>query len=218
MNKSIHIALIEDHPEFREAVELAVEDEPGLKLAVTFGTAERAIDYFEANRGSNPDILLLDLSLPGMSGLTAIRRLKSLAPEMQIIVLTQSDREQDVIQSISSGASGYLLKSATVEQICASIRTVNAGGAPLEPSIAKYIIDTLKSTTSWSRGNSPLSPREMDVLQLIAKGKVKKEIASELGIGTETVITHVKHIYEKLDATNAPAAVAKAFGIGILPG
>ncbi len=218
MNQSISIAVIEDHPEFRETIELALEDEPGLKLDVSFGTAERAIDYFEGNRDSNPDIMLLDLSLPGMSGLTAIPRLKSLVPGTQVIVLTQSDREQDVIRAISSCASGYLLKSATVEQICASIRTVIAGGAPLEPSIAKYIINTLKAKSPVCQGNSLLSPREMDVLQLIAEGKVKKEIAEDLGIGTETVITHVKHIYKKLDATNAPAAVAKAFGIGILPG
>ncbi|REJ71222.1 MAG: DNA-binding response regulator [Planctomycetota bacterium] len=152
-----------------------------------------------------------------MDGLDAIPQLRASAPDAKIIILTQSDQEADVLKAISLGASGYLLKSATLEQLAESIRTVHSGGASLEGSVAKYILARMQSALAPGGGQQLLSDRECEVLSLIAEGKVKKEIAAQLGISYTTVDTHVSRIYLKLNATNAPAAVNKAHQLQILP-
>lgn len=217
MNTTIRIVLIEDHPEYRDTIRLVLEREPDLELIETFGTTERAIPFLKDRQQDPPEIVLLDLNLPGLGGLESIPLIQTVLPDIRIIVLTQSNHEADVIRALSLGASGYLLKSSTLDQIVESIRTVIKDGTPLDPGIARYIVATMRTKLVESERENLLSTREMEVLTLLAKGKVKKEIAAELGISTTTVVTHVNHIYEKLDARNAPAAVAKAFGIGILP-
>lgn len=217
MTKKIRIAVVEDHPEYRETIELALGGVDDLELLTTFGTAERALKHYEKEGSDSPEVLLLDLMLPGVSGLSALAGFKALLPNTRIIILTQSDNEADVIRAISLGASGYLLKSSTVRQIIDSIRSAHSGGMPLDPDVARYIINTMRDKLSVKEQQNLLSSRESEVLELLAQGRVQKEIAEELGISPTTVITHVGHIYEKLDVKNAPAAVAKAFGLGILP-
>ncbi len=217
MEPKIRITLVEDHPEYRETIKLALRRNDGFELLGSFGTAERAHECFEASADARPDVLLLDLALPGISGLDALGVFRERLPDTRIVILTQSDSEADVIRAIAAGASGYLLKSSTVRQISDAIRSAVSGGMPLDPAVARYLVDTLRTKLSPKERSEVLSPREMEVLELLAEGKVQKEIAQTLGISPTTVITHVSHVYEKLDAKNAPAAVAKAFGIGILP-
>lgn len=211
----IRVALVEDHPEYRETIKMALLRETDLELTESFGTAERAIKSLKA-ASQKPDILLIDLSLPGTDGLTALAEFRAILPDAKMLILTQSESEQDVIRAIALGASGYLLKSSTVRQITEGIRSALKGGVPLDPTVAQYVVDTLRNKLPKSERNI-LSPREMQVMELLAEGQVQKEIADKLGISTTTVITHIGHIYDKLDANNAPAAVAKAFGLGILP-
>lgn len=216
MENQISIVIIEDHPEYREIVGFALRKEPDLKLVKEFGTAERALRYFQTElNGKNPDIILLDLNLPGMEGIRAIRWIKEYSPGSRIIVLTQSQDEADVLAAISQGASGYLLKSSTVDEITDGIRMVYNGGASLDSSVAKFILTTLKSRLPREAMHQMLTERELEVLHLMADGLVKKEIANLLSISMSTVVTHVSHIYEKLHVQNAPAAVAKAFRMGI---
>jgi DNA-binding NarL/FixJ family response regulator len=137
-------------------------------------------------------------------------------PGVKIIILTQSDREADVYQAITLGAAGYLLKSSTLTNIIENIRTVMSGGAPLDAKVARYILTTLQAKPSKTEADHPLlSPREMEVLTLMAEGLVKKEIAETLNISTATVVTHTNHIYEKLHANNAPSAIDKAHRLGL---
>ena len=216
MKPPIHIALIEDHPEYREVIELALAKEADLVLTDQFGTAEMAFRKIEAHKiTQKPDVVLLDLNLPGMSGLDAITWLKKYSPKTKIIILSQSDREADVYQAIQHGAAGYLLKSSTIGQIKQGIRSVMQGGSPLDAKVASYILKNLKTTLPKNEQEVTLSDREMETLTLLAKGLSKKEIATEMSISTTTVVTHVGHIYEKLNTVNAPAAVDRAHRLGL---
>jgi two-component system, NarL family, nitrate/nitrite response regulator NarL len=218
MKRRIRIMMIEDHPEYREIVEMALNREPDLELVSQFGTCERALRGLrELHEDEKPDIVLLDLQLPGMSGLDAIRHFHAEIPEGKIIILTQSNREENVLKAIRLGAAGYLLKSSTVGQLTEGIRAVMDGGASLDAKLAKFMLDTLKSKLKPMEIDGLLSKREMEVLTMLAEGCVKKEIAERLRISLTTVVSHVGHIYEKLEAPNAPSAIAKAFQLGILP-
>lgn len=218
MTHKIRIMLVEDHPEYREIVGLALGREPDLELTSQFGTAERALrNLLDHDAPNHPDIILLDLNLPGISGLEAIPHFIATLPGAKIIILTQSDREADILQAIMLGASGYFLKSTTVKQLTEGVRTVMTGGASLDAKVAMFVLNTLKTKLPQRDIELLLTEREMEILTQLAAGQVKKEIAERLGISITTVITHVSHIYEKLNVKNAPAAIAKAFQIGILP-
>ncbi len=218
MNRKIRIMMIEDHPEYREIVELALNKESDMEVISQFGTTERALrSVRDREIHEEPDIILLDLHLPGLSGLEAIPHFSSEIPQARIIILTQSNRENDVLKAIMLGASGYLLKSSTVKQLTEGIRTVMEGGASLDAKVAKFVLQTLKTKLPPNEAEHMLSKRELEVLGMLAEGRVKKEIAESLRISLTTVVSHVGHIYEKLNAPNAPAAIAKAFQLGILP-
>lgn len=210
--------LVEDHPEYRESLALVLNKSPDIDLAIQFGTAEQAFYFLKgATRKEMPGMILLDLNLPAMSGIEAIPKFKEFLPETPIVVLTQSDRQADVLAAIAAGASGYLLKSASRKQITEGIRTVIGGGAPIDPNVAHYIMNTLFNKMRTTDGGFSLSEREIEVLKLISDGLVQKQIAAELKISSHTVGNHIRHIYEKLQVKNAPAAISKAYRKGILP-
>lgn len=209
------VILIEDNREYRKVIKLSLAVTPDLILIESFATCEIGLRYLENVAAIKPEIILLDLRLPGMKGFEAIPYIKDYSPKSKIIVLTQSDSEEDVLKAISLGAMGYLLKSATVEEILAGIRTVNAGGASLDPSVAKFILNDLKERLPQQKIKIDLSQRELGILELLADGFVKKEIADKLNIGYTTVDTHVGNIYEKLHVRNAPSAVGTAYRLGL---
>jgi len=212
----IKVSLIEDHSGYRNVVSRALKKSKSIELISDFGTAEIAIRQFKSsNSEATPEVILLDLKLPGMSGLDAIPLFTHLIPEIKIIVITQSEKQADVLKSISLGAKGYVLKSSTSTQIIDSVLHIAGGGAILGPEIAHYILDQVEHQ-SFSALYKPLSAREMEILTLLSRGLIKKEIANMLNIGPDTVAFHVKHIYEKLEVRNAPEAVGKSYRLGIL--
>jgi len=218
MPRTIRIMLVEDNPEYREVINLAIEDEVDLEVISQYGTAEIALrDLRNTSRRQVPDLILLDLRLPGMGGLESLPHFRSSLPDVKIIILTQSDKETDVLRAISQGANGYLLKTATVTKITEGIRTVMVGGATLDAAVARFIMNTLKTHLPKDQVESILTKRELEILALLGEGLLKKEIAKRLYVSTATVATHVTHIYQKLNVQNAPAAVTKAFQMGILP-
>jgi len=218
MKRKTRIILIEDHPEYRKVLEFALEEEADMELVSKFGAAEVALRHLQdMSTRKEADIILLDLNLPGMSGLKAIPYLKTSLPAAEIIILTQSDKEADVLRAIQSGAAGYLLKSSSMQEIAQGIRTVISGGATLDANIARFIMQAVQAQTPNVTSEKVLSEREMEILTLLAEGLVKKEIADRLCISSHTVVSHIRHIYEKLNVQNAPSAVNKAYRLGLFP-
>lgn len=217
VSKNIRVMLVEDNPEYREVIELALEDESGIELSSQYGTAVAALrSLYTTEVSDQPDLILLDLNLPGMSGLEALPNFRRELQKTKIIVLTQSDSEADVLRAISRGASGYLLKSASLQEITDGIHDVMGGGASLDTGVAQFILSTLKQKLPQKDLDDLLTDRELEVLTLLSEGLVKKQIADELNIGYSTVDTHVGNIYNKLGVRNAPAAVAQAFKLGLI--
>lgn len=210
--------LVEDHPEYRETLEFVLGKENDIELISQFGNAELALrSLMDQPQDKQPDIILLDLNLPGMSGLEAMPWFEKYTPEVKIIILSQSDKHVDVLRAVQQGASGYLLKSCTMAEITQGIRTVSEGGATLEPSLASFILNTLQPQLSKVAKDIEISEREREVLSLIGDGLTQKEISIKLKISIYTVTDHLKHIYAKLNVVNAPQAIGKAYETGILP-
>ncbi len=217
-NRPIQVILVEDSPDYRLVIEHALEVEPDIELVGQYGTSEIALRALENNQPKiSPDLILLDLRLPGMDGLASLPWFQKAQPKAKIVILTQSNAESDVLKAIQLGAAGYLLKSSTADQLVDGIRSVIQGGATLDASIARFILDALQTTLPEEASEALLSKRQMEILALLADGLLKKEIADQLKISYSTVNTHVEHIYQKLNAANAPAAISKAYKKGILP-
>jgi DNA-binding NarL/FixJ family response regulator len=209
--------LIEDSQNYRNSIVCALDERPEMEVAGQFGTAEAALLTLQKmNQQNLPNIILLDLNLLGMSGLDAIPMIKQQAPEVKIIILSQSDRKSDILSAICQGASGYLLKSASIDSIIDGILLVHSGGATLDAHLAKFILNTLSGRMPKAALKTRLSKRETDVLILITEGLGQKEIAAQLDISTHTVNGHIQNIYSKLEVQNSAAAVSKAYRFGIL--
>ena len=209
--------LVEDNRDYRSVIEHALEVEPDIELVSQFSTPEIALRSLEDHKTRKvADLILLDLRLPGMDGLEALPWFLKALPDAKVIILTQSDAEADVLQAIKLGAAGYLLKSTRADQLIDGIRNVMSGGASLEAGVARLIIETLQTKLPDNKPEQLLSKRELEILTLLAEGLAKKEICNQLKISYSTVDTHVAHIYNKLNASNAPAAISKAYRKGIL--
>lgn len=212
---STRIMLIEDHPKYRTVIDMAMKNEKDMFIGSMFGAAEVALRNIQDGK-NNPDLILLDLNLPGISGLEAVPLIRSLIPDTKIIILTQSNQEADVLTAIQQGAHGYLLKKSTVSQIKEAVRTVMSGGASLDGSVAHYILNQLQKKLIKTQDDKSLSDRELQILTLLSEGLVKKEISGRLDISYGSVATYIRRIYEKLNVLNAAQAVGKAHRLGLL--
>jgi len=214
------IWIIEDHRRLRETVAEAVRL-AGEHDVVPLASCEKALAALAAD-APKPEVILLDLGLPGMSGLEGLRQFKERIPETEIIVFTVFDDRDRVFEAICNGASGYLLKSEPLERIVAAVEEVRRGGSPMSPEIARGVIERF----SRLRGLTPasddppiaesLSEREREVLRLLAEGLVKKEVANQMGISLHTVDNYVRRIYGKLHVNTLGGAVARAIRDGIV--
>ena len=218
MENTISILLIEDNAAYRKGIACALEDdESGIRLINQFGTAEIALRTLQDASGDDiPDLILLDLNLPSMSGLDSITWIKQYAPSTKILILTQSNMEADLLCAIQRGADGYLLKSTSVTDLIAGIHEVVNGGASIDPSLARVILTNLQKKLPASAPTVALSQREREVLTLIGEGLLKKQVADKLEVSQRTIATHLEHIYKKLQVQNAPSAISKAYKLGIL--
>lgn len=217
MTDKIKIMLVEDNESYRNVIIRALKRDPDMEIASQFGTAEIALRSIQdQSKANTPDLVLLDLNLPGTSGLDALPWFKKYAPSTKVIILTQSDNSADVLKAISHGIDGYLLKSTTAKQIKEGIKTVMAGGASLDSEVALFMLKAMERTSIDPESELALTEREQEILHLLSEGSEKKEIAEELKISRNTVAFHVKQIYIKMEVPNAAAAISKAYRSGLL--
>ncbi len=208
LSRRIRILVVDDHPVVREGLVAILEDEPDFEVGGAVGSAEDALALAARVR---PDVVLLDLELPGMDGIEAIPRLAAAVPGARVLVLTAYETDERVLGAIRAGARGYLLKGAAAGEIAQAIRTVHAGGSSLDPRVAAKVLTQMRAPR-----RSTLSARERAVLRLVADGLSGKQIARQLSITESTVKFHITSILNKLGAENRAQAVAKAAERGLL--
>lgn len=185
---------------------------PEIEVVAEAGSGEDAVALAEQLR---PDVILLDLAMPGMGGLAALRRILEVQPDARVLILTVSDAEQDLFEAIQLGASGYLLKSADPDELVAAIQEARRGEAPLSPPMAAKVLRELAHPSEATLPQQVLSPRELEVLAHVARGAANKEIAIALGISENTVKNHIRNILEKLHLENRVQAAVYALRQGV---
>jgi len=213
------ILVIEDNKFFREAISQELEESENFELIGNFGMVPAAIQAI--NAGLSPKVILLDLGLPGVTGLEAIPQLKVLLPEVLVVILTQFSDRHRVFQAISAGANGYLLKNTDPDKLIQELEDVVQGGAPLNPQIAQMIMTAFskvipKNPKLASDENISLSNREQEVLEKLYQGLMRKEIALELELSPATINMYVRNIYKKLQVNNVTTAIQEAIQKGLL--
>lgn len=206
----IRVLVVDDHPVVRQGLMAVLEDEPDFHVAGAASSGEEALVLAERLK---PDVVLLDLEMPGMDGVAVIPQLARVAPQACVIVFTAYDADERVFGAIRAGARGYILKGAAAGEITHAIRTVKAGGSHLAPRVAARVMAQVRSP---QRPTGGLSAREREVLHLVAAGQSNKEIGRSLGITERTVKFHVTSILNKLGAENRAQAVALAGKKGLL--
>jgi DNA-binding NarL/FixJ family response regulator len=203
---SIAIAIVEDQREMRESLVEWLGNAPGLRCVGAHATAEEALKNLPAE---SPDVVLMDINLPGMSGVQCVSRLKERLPAVQVLMLTTYDDGDLIFDSLRAGANGYLLKNMQQEELVEAVRQVRAGGAPMSLQIARKVINFFHQTKKPSAELEQLTQREQEILKLLAKGYMYKEIADHLGVSMSTVRTHISAVYEKLHVHSRTEAAMK---------
>ncbi len=198
--------IIEDDPHFSKQLYELINFSQKFSCSNIFSSCEPAIELLKTS--DPPDIILMDLGLPGISGISGIQKIKQIVPEVTIVVLTVFEDTDSILQSISNGALGYLLKGSSFDEIINSLELILSGGAPINPQIAKKILDVFKQ--SYSQNDYGLTPREKEVLIYLVDGLLKKQIADKMSITFHTVDKHLRSIYTKLQVPSRSQAVSKA--------
>ncbi|HZR84005.1 MAG TPA: response regulator transcription factor [Candidatus Binatia bacterium] len=208
------VLIVEDDPPTRKRLESAVAALPDLQLLGSSGSANEA----RAALRGRPDVMLVDLGLPDGSGVDLIREARRVSSETRAMVITVFADEDHVLEAIKAGAQGYLLKDGSAEYIGRSIEELLAGGSPISPAIARYLLQSLQQPAARAaRAETPLlTDRELEILNLVAKGFSVPEVGELLGISGRTVTTHVQHIYRKLEVSSRSEAIFEAVNLGLI--
>jgi DNA-binding NarL/FixJ family response regulator len=204
----IRLLVVDDHPVVRDGLRGMLRGDPGFDVVGEAGNGAEAVDLA---RALDPDVVLMDLRMPEVDGVTAIGRLRSLGVRARVLVLTTYDTDSDVLPAIEAGATGYLLKDAPRDELFRAVRAAARGEAVLSPSVATRLLGQVREPT-----REPLSARELEVLSLVARGSTNREAAERLFLSEATVKTHLLHIYAKLGVNDRAAAVATAYERGLL--
>ncbi|HSV10543.1 MAG TPA: response regulator transcription factor [Hanamia sp.] len=208
MKEQISVSIVEDMPDIRQKVKHIIDDSEEFICLSTYANAENAVDELPKLK---PDIVLMDINLPGMSGIECIKKIKKKCAEMQFMMFTIYENSEQVYEALAAGASGYLLKKTPSEKILEALKELHEGGAPMSTHIARKVISFFQKENK-TNDNSQLSNREKQVLALLSKGFLYKEISNQLFISTGTVRQHIHKIYEKLHVQNRMEAINKFYG------
>ena len=200
------VVVVEDDRGLREQIVQILATAPDVKCLGAYSSAEEALPQILTK---NPDVVLMDIKLPGMSGIQCVAEIKKVLPTKQVIMVTVYEDSERIFRALKAGANGYLVKSSPPEQLLAAIRDVSTGGAPMSSPIANKVVTHFHLLGNSPRESENLSPREREVLELLALGFFYKEIGDKLNIGTETVRTYVKNICQKMHVRSRLEAVAR---------
>ena len=210
----MRILIVEDNAGYAEALETAVSMIDGNSVVGRASTGAEALEL-AATLGDGVDCVLLDLRLPHGTGIEILPELKEALPQARVVMLTSSGKEHDVVQALSRGADGYLLKSASVTEIIAALQSLAEGGTPIDAQVAGYLLGNLRNADR-PETSGVLTDREVEILRLLADGLTKKEIASSLHLSYATVDSHVRNVYGKLTARNVAEAISKGYKSGLI--
>jgi DNA-binding NarL/FixJ family response regulator len=202
----VKVAIVEDNQTTREGLKTIIDLSPGYRCVCVCQTAEEALGLIPKHQ---PDVVLMDIQLPKISGVECVARLKELMPQIQVIMVTVYQDPDRIFRALRAGASGYLLKRATPEMVLNAIRDVQHGGVPMSAEIARKVIGYFQTQPVAAPEVEKLSPRELEILNLIAPGFSNKEIADRLGISIESIRWHLKNIYHKLHVHSRTEAASK---------
>jgi DNA-binding NarL/FixJ family response regulator len=207
-SRRIRLCIADDHPVVRNGLVGMLTSQPDFEVVGEAADGQGAVDLVAS---SAPDVVLMDLRMPVMDGLTAIRAIRARPEPPPILVLTTYDADSDIVRAIEAGAAGYLLKDAPPAELYAAVRAAASGGSPLSPAVAARIIHRVRDG-----GDAALSSREADVLRLVARGASNREIGRDLRISEATVKTHLIHVFEKLGVGDRTSAVTRAIERGLI--
>ncbi len=213
----IRVAIVEDHKTLREGMEWMLGSSSGYHCIGSFGSCEEALAYWKKEPLEDGDVVLMDVGLPGMSGTEGAFQVKQCFPEAQVIMLTMRDETDIILESIKSGAVGYILKSTPPAEVLQAIQTVTQGGSSLSGPVAMRILEQFQNEKQGPRQEFNLSDREMQILEGLVNGLTYKMLAENLFISIDTVRSHIKKLYEKLHVHSRNEAVAIAVNHGIRP-
>jgi DNA-binding NarL/FixJ family response regulator len=208
---AIAVSIVEDDAQARKILAGWVNRASGFRLAGEWGDAESAVDLLPEKA---PNVVLMDINLPGMSGVEAVKLLKPLLPATQFVMLTVYEDADHIYNALAAGASGYLLKQTPRQELLSAVEDVHRGGSPMTSNIARKVDQSFRQTAAPVPPGEELSPREQEVLDLLARGYLYKEIAERLNISVPTVNTYVRRMYEKLHVRSRAQAVAKYAHLG----
>ncbi|MFO1487993.1 MAG: response regulator transcription factor [Verrucomicrobiota bacterium] len=202
----ITVSIVEDNDKLRGTLARVLNRAEGFKCLSDYGNAEDALKDLP---NIKPEVVLMDINLPGMNGVECVRQLKQVLPNVQVMMLTVYEDTDNIFNALAVGASGYMLKRTPQAQLLEAIRDVHRGGSPMTTHIARKVVQSFQRTQAAAQETENLSEREQQVLQLLSEGLIYKEISEKLGIGYETVHTYIRRIYEKLQVRTRTEAVAK---------
>jgi DNA-binding NarL/FixJ family response regulator len=203
---AISVSIVEDDAGIRESIAVLIDGSPGFRCLSTHATAEEALRKIPANP---PDVILMDINLPGMSGVECVQKLRALLPRLHVLMLTMYEDGDLIFKSLTAGASGYLLKRTPPAKLLEAIEEVHRGASPMSGKIARIVVQHFQNLKPASPETEQLTPRENETLELLAKGYRYKEIADKLGISFDTVRSHLRNIYDKLHVHSRTEAVVK---------
>jgi RNA polymerase sigma factor (sigma-70 family) len=202
----ITVSIVEDSDKFRTTLARVLDRAEGFRCLSNYPNAEDAIKALPQDK---PEVVLMDINLPGMNGVECVRQLKQLMPALQVMMLTVYEDTENIFNALAAGATGYMLKRTPQPQLLEAIREVHRGGSPMTTHIARKVVLSFQQSAASVQATENLSPREQEVLDCLAQGFLYKEIAEKLGISYETVHTYIRRIYEKLQVRTRTEAVAK---------